>query len=66
MPNTFEWVFNDEFYEKLFMIEDKYFCSELAAEAYKEAGHPITPFESWRVKPSDLLKNPFFEEVKSK
>lgn len=66
MPDVLYWVFNDSFYEKLFCIEDKYFCSELAAEAYRKAGYPISQFEDWRVKPSDFLKNPMFVEIHTK
>jgi hypothetical protein len=42
MPNIFDWAFDEPFYDKILNIENKYFCSELAAEAYQECGNRIT------------------------
>ena len=63
LPVSANFIFDNKFVDKLCNLDKAYFCSELIADAYKETGHKITPFDSWRVKPSDFAKNPFFEEI---
>jgi uncharacterized protein YycO len=43
----------------------KWFCSELVAWAFEEAGHPLLRTENFnRVTPRDLLLSPLLKEVK--
>lgn len=34
--------------------DDRGFCSELVAEAFKEAGYPLFRVQAWRISPRDL------------
>lgn len=63
IPVSCNWLFRNKHVDQWCNVDNAYFCSELVAEAYKEAGHPITPYDSWRIKPGDFEKNPFFKEV---
>jgi len=63
LPVSANFIFDNKLIDKWCNLDEAYFCSELIADAYKEAGHKITPFDSWRIKPSDFIKSPFFEEI---
>ncbi len=63
LPVSANFIFDSKTIDKLCNLDKAYFCSELIADAYKETGQKITPFDSWRVKPSDFVKNPFFVEI---
>ena len=63
LPVSMNFIFNSDFVDKCCNLDNAYFCSELVADAYKETGHRISEHDSWRIKPSDFIRNPFFEEV---
>ena len=62
IPLGFNFIF-DTWLARLANVQDKYFCSELIVEAFEENGYPVSPFDAWRVKPSDFISNPVLEEV---
>lgn len=66
IPPMFSGWLDDDFADKFFNIKDAYFCSELAADAFKEQGRPVFGMKSWRVKPLDFALNPFFEEINTR
>jgi uncharacterized protein YycO len=64
LPRTWDWLILDNILVDRWLDLDKaYFCSELVADAYKESGAPVASYHSWRVKPSDFITNPMFEDV---
>ncbi|MBI3997256.1 MAG: hypothetical protein HY352_06330 [Candidatus Omnitrophica bacterium] len=63
VPLGFNFIFDTSWLAKLANVQDKYFCSELIVEAFEENGYPISPFDAWRVKPSDFISNPVLAEV---
>jgi len=53
-PGIFGWGFRRNWQEL-----DSWFCSELIAWAFQEAGHPLLRADrSWRITPRDLLLSP--------
>jgi len=64
MPISFNFLFNNWIVDKLCHMDNAYFCSELIVDAFKDTGYPISPYDGWRVKPSDFISNPLLEEVK--
>ena len=63
IPVSCNFIFRNTLIDQWCNLDYAYFCSELISDAYKEGGYTITPYDSWRIKPSDLLYNPFFQEV---
>ena len=63
MPISLNFLFDNWIVDKLCRFDDKYFCSELIVDAFDEAGYPISPFDGWRVKPTDFINNPLLEPV---
>jgi len=63
IPVGFNFIFDNPAIDKLFHVEHTYFCSELVVDAFSEAGYPISPFDGWRVKPTDFISNPVLSEV---
>ena len=63
IPVGLNFIFDNPAIDKLFHVENTYFCSELVVDAFSEAGHPISAFDGWRVKPTDFINNPVFREV---
>lgn len=63
MPDICDWVFDNRYVDTLLNLDNSFFCSELAATAYQEAGARISQFDNWRIKPSDFIWNPLFEEA---
>lgn len=44
--------------------QDSWFCSELIAWSFQQAGHPLLRFDkSWRVTPRDILLSPLLEAI---
>ena len=64
MPISFNCIFNNPFVDRLCHLDNAYFCSELIVDAFKEEGHPISPYDGWRVKPTDFISNPLLEPVR--
>ena len=62
-PVGFNFIFDNAAIAKLCHVENNYFCSELIVEAFEQTGYPISPFDGWRVKPTDFISNPLLEEV---
>ncbi|MBI3996424.1 MAG: hypothetical protein HY352_02070 [Candidatus Omnitrophica bacterium] len=62
-PVGLNFIFDNSAISKLCQVQDNFFCSELVVEAFNEVGHPISPFDAWRVKPTDFIGNPVLEEV---
>ena len=63
IPVGFNFIFDNPAIDKLFHVENTYFCSELVVDAFSEVGYPISPFDGWRVKPTDFISNPVLCEV---
>ncbi len=63
IPVGFNFIFDNPAIDKFFHVEDTYFCSELVVDAFCHAGYPISPFNGWRVKPTDFISNPVLSEV---
>ena len=63
IPVGFNFIFDNAAIDKFFHVEDTYFCSELVVEAFCAVGYPISPFDGWRVKPTDFISNPLLSEV---
>jgi len=62
-PVGMNFMFKNQLVDQLCQVENSYFCSELIVEAFEEAGFPISPFDGWRVKPSDFIGNPLLTDV---
>ena len=43
--------------------DDKWFCSELVAWAFKQAGYPLLHETSFRITPRDLLISPLLKPI---
>lgn len=65
MPISFNCLFENTFVDKFCKMDNAYFCSELIVEAFEDIDYPISPYDGWRVKPSDFISNPLLEEVKN-
>ncbi len=63
MPISFNFIFDNKTIDKWLHLDDAYFCSELIVDAFKAVRFPISPYDGWRVKPSDFISNPLLEEV---
>ena len=63
-PISFNFLFDNFIVNKICHLDKAYFCSELIVDAFDEAGHPISPYDGWRVKPTDFISNPLLEPVK--
>ncbi len=63
IPVGFNFLFDNAAVAKFFHVDNNYFCSELVVEAFEAAQYPISPFDGWRVKPSDFISNPVLDEV---
>ncbi|MBI2870392.1 MAG: hypothetical protein HYY14_01650 [Candidatus Omnitrophica bacterium] len=63
VPISFNLLFDNRLVDRLCRLDGAYFCSELIVDAFQEAGHPISPFDGWRVKPSDFISNPLLQPV---
>jgi uncharacterized protein YycO len=44
--------------------DDKWFCSELAAWSFKQAGCPLLNEVAYRITPRDLLISPLLKQIK--
>ena len=64
MPISFNFLFTNSLIDKICHMDRAYFCSELIVDAFDEIGYPISPYDGWRVKPTDFISNPFLEPVK--
>lgn len=64
MPISFNFIFDNYFFDRWCHLDKAYFCSELIVDAFDEAGHPVSPYDGWRVKPSDFISNPVLEVIK--
>lgn len=62
-PVSLNFIFDNRFVDKWCRLDKAYFCSELIADAFEEAGHPVSPYDGWRVKPSDFISNPVLQAV---
>lgn len=65
VPVSFNSLFDNKFFDKTCKLDNAYFCSELIVDAFDEIGYPISPFDGWRVKPTDFISNPMLESVSS-
>ncbi|MBF0254285.1 MAG: hypothetical protein HQL11_04090 [Candidatus Omnitrophica bacterium] len=63
VPVSFNFVFDNVIIDKWLRFENKYFCSELIVDSFDDIGHSISPFDGWRVKPTDFISNPLLEPV---
>lgn len=63
IPVSFNWIFDNRYVDRLCNLDNAYFCSELIVDAYCSVGQPISPYDGWRVKPSDFISNPVLEAV---
>lgn len=58
-PGIFGWGFRRNWQE-----QDSWFCSELIAWAFQQAGQPLLRFDkAWRVTPRDILLSPLLEAI---
>ena len=64
MPISLNFIFDNSRIDKLCHLDKAYFCSELIVDAFGEVGYPISPYDGWRVKPTDFISNPLLEAVK--
>ncbi|MFH1395451.1 MAG: hypothetical protein ABIH09_04765 [Candidatus Omnitrophota bacterium] len=62
-PISFNWAFANPIVDKICKMDNAYFCSELIVEAFENINYPVSPYDGWRVKPSDFISNPLLEEV---
>ncbi len=63
VPVSFNWLFDNPWIDRRLRLDRAYFCSELVVDAYASIGHPLSPYDGWRVKPSDFVGNPVLEPV---
>ncbi len=63
IPISFNWLFDDCIMDRLCGLDEAYFCSELVVDAYASTGNSVSPFDGWRVKPSDFISNPLLDNV---
>ena len=63
MPISFNWIFDNPWFDRWFHLDNAYFCSELIVDAFEEIGYPISPYDGWRVKPTDFISNPLLTPV---
>jgi hypothetical protein len=64
IPFSFNFLFDNRFIDKICHLDNAYFCSELIVDAFKASDYPVSPYDGWRVKPTDFISNPFFMQVK--
>ncbi len=64
MPISFNFIFDNSTIDKWCHLDKAYFCSELIVDAFDSVQQPISPYDGWRVKPSDFISNPLLEVVK--
>ncbi|MDP3791721.1 MAG: hypothetical protein Q8R38_06735 [Candidatus Omnitrophota bacterium] len=64
VPISFNFIFENKIVDEWCHMDKAYFCSELIVDAFDEAGHPVSPYDGWRVKPSDFISNPVLEIIK--
>jgi hypothetical protein len=64
VPVSFNWLFDNPWLDRRLRLDRAYFCSELVVDAYASIGHRISPYDGWRVKPSDFIGNPMLQEVR--
>ena len=58
VPGSFNWIFDSSLIDRWLGLDDAYFCSELVVDAFADAGFPVSPYDGWRVKPTDFISNP--------
>jgi len=63
MPGSLNFIFDNAYIDRWCHLDDAYFCSELIVDAFDETGYPISPYDGWRVKPTDFISNPLLEAV---
>ena len=63
MPISFNFIFDNKMVDKLLHLDNAYFCSELIVDAFKAVGFSVSPYDGWRVKPSDFISNPLLKQV---
>lgn len=63
-PISFNFLFDNWIVNKLCNLDKAYFCSELIADAFNASGNPISPYDGWRIKPTDFISNPLLDPVK--
>lgn len=66
MPISFNFIFDNDTIDKWCHLDKAYFCSELIVDAFNNVEYPISPYDGWRVKPSDFISNPSLEKVGGK
>ncbi len=66
MPVSFNWIFDAGWLDRLLNLDNAYFCSELIVDAFEAAGYPVSPYDGWRVKPTDFINNPLLVPVQNK
>lgn len=59
-PGIFGLVFRNRDWES----DDKWFCSELVAWSFKQAGYPLLNETSYRITPRDLLISPLLKPIR--
>ena len=64
VPVSFNWIFDNTWIDRWLDLDKAYFCSELIVDAFEAAGYPISPYDGWRVKPTDFISNPLLMTVK--
>ncbi len=58
VPVSFNWIFDNSWLDQWLSLDQAYFCSELVVDAFCAAGFPVSPYDGWRVKPTDFISNP--------
>ena len=62
-PISFNFIFDNDIVDKWCHLDRAYFCSELIVDAFDSIQNPVSPYDGWRVKPSDFISNPLLESV---
>ena len=63
VPLSLNFIFDNDIFDKWCHLEKAYFCSELIVDAFGEIGYPISPYDGWRVKPTDFISNPLLQKI---
>lgn len=65
IPVGMDFIFKNKKIDEFCHLDRAYFCSEIIVDAFQSINAEISPYDGWRVKPADFLRNPFFKQVKS-
>lgn len=63
MPISFNWLFDNPALDAWLKLDKAYFCSELVVDAFCASQYPVSPYDGWRVKPTDFISNPLLAPV---